>query len=185
MRTCGETHEIDAVRHGVHFVKVVDAPNQPPFAVSPGSKIFKVEIAHSQERRRNPGLSADLTPNLYPPVESGAQERKKPQRHLLVFERKRGSIQRDAGSYPLFITRRRLANLHDRDDVPNSSSTANPMDRAALDNLWSAQTKVLLAGRSSHQINDAASWKLSAAFNGWWLSRSRANSRSLSPADIS
>jgi hypothetical protein len=40
------------------------------------------------------------------------------------------------------------------------------MDRAALDNLWSAQTKFLFAGRSSHQINDAASWKLSAAFKG-------------------
>src|SRR5216683_6429636 len=112
MRTCGETYEIDAVRHGVHFVKIVDAPNQPPFAIAPGPKIFKVEIAHSQERRRNRGIAGDLAPNLHPSIERRAQKRKKPQRHLLVFKSKRGAIQRDAGSDPFFINRRRLANVH-------------------------------------------------------------------------
>jgi hypothetical protein len=47
--------------------------------------------------------------------------------------------------------------------VLESSRTENPAESAALANRWSPQMKLLLEGRCSHQIKDAASCKLSAA----------------------
>jgi hypothetical protein len=44
-----------------------------------------------------------------------------------------------------------------------SSRTENPAESAALANRWSPQMKLLLDGRCSHQIKDAASCRLSAA----------------------
>jgi hypothetical protein len=44
-----------------------------------------------------------------------------------------------------------------------SSRTENPADSAALANRWSPQMKLLLDGRCSHQVKDAASCRLSAA----------------------
>ena len=126
VRAGGEAHEVHGVGHRIHFVKVVDAPDQASFDVPPGPEIFQMKIAHGQERWRNRGLPGNLAPNLDPPVECRAQERKKPQRHLLMFERKGAAIQRDAGSHPLFITRCRLANIHAIRDTPRSvPSVAN------------------------------------------------------------
>ena len=61
--------------------------------------------------------------------------------------------------------------------VLQSSRTENPADSAALANRWSPQMKLLLEGRCSHQINDAASCKLSAArkecLSDNWVAKSR------------
>ena len=47
--------------------------------------------------------------------------------------------------------------------ILGSSKTENPVESAALPNRWSPQMKLLLDGRCSHQIRDAASCRLSAA----------------------
>ena len=73
----GEAHKVHAVRHCVHFVKIIDTPDESAFRVPPGPEIFKVQIAHSQQRRRIRGLSGNLAPNLDPPVKRRAQKRKK------------------------------------------------------------------------------------------------------------
>ena len=52
---------------------------------------------------------------------------------------------------------------YDKMSTFESSRTENPADSAALANRWSPQMKLLLDGRCSHQIKDAASCKLSAA----------------------
>jgi hypothetical protein len=44
-----------------------------------------------------------------------------------------------------------------------NSRTENPAEFAALANRWSPQMKLLLDGRCSHHIKDAASCRLSAA----------------------
>jgi hypothetical protein len=66
-----------------------------------------------------------------------------------------------------------------------SSRTENPADSAASANRWSPQMKLLLDGRRSHQINDAASWRLSAARKEYLSSDWVATSRTWSPGRIS
>ena len=112
MGTGSKAHEVHGVGHRVRFVKVVDSPDQPPFAVSPGSKIFKVQIAHCKQKRRYRRFSGYFAPNLRPPVKRGTKEWKKTEGHLLMLERKCRAIQRDAGSHPLFVILRRLVNIH-------------------------------------------------------------------------
>ena len=37
-----ETHEIEGIRQRKRLIKIIDAPDQPSFAVSPGTKILNV-----------------------------------------------------------------------------------------------------------------------------------------------
>ena len=66
-----------------------------------------------------------------------------------------------------------------------SSRTEKPADTAAFARLRSPQIKVLLEGRCSHQIKDAASCRLSAARKTCPSSNCIANSRTWSPGRIS
>ena len=58
-----------------------------------------------------------------------------------------------------------------------SSRTENPADAAALASRLSPHIKLLFDGRCSHQTNDAASWRLSAARKEYLSSDCVANSR--------
>src|SRR5260370_28548859 len=98
-------------------------------------------------------------------------------------KRQRGDAQSTEGS-------RRVRNgfafaLHGEWSTFGSSRTENPASSAASDSRWSPQMKVLLDGRSSHQIKDAASCRLSAARKEYLSSDCAANSRILSPGRIS
>lgn len=66
-----------------------------------------------------------------------------------------------------------------------TSTTENPADFAAWDNFRSAQTNVLLDGRCSHQVKDAASCKLSAARKEFSANNCKASSRRESTGRIS
>src|SRR5436853_4575809 len=65
------------------------------------------------------------------------------------------------------------------------SRTENPIKSAALANRWSPQTKLLLDGRRSHQVKDAASCRLSAARKERLSNNCVAKSRTWSSGRIS
>src|ERR1700676_1652093 len=85
---CRKPHQIDCIRRRKHFVKIVDAPDEPPFQVPPRPKVFYVQVAHSQNFGSLRELAAHVRPQLQPPVESRAEERKSRLRHELMFEPK-------------------------------------------------------------------------------------------------
>jgi hypothetical protein len=69
--------------------------------------------------------------------------------------------------------------------VLGSSRTENPAESAALASRWSPQMKLLLDGRCSHQIRDAASCRLSAARKECLSNNCVAKSRTWSSGRIS
>ena len=79
----------------------------------------------------------------------------------------------------------RERNTHAHGTAQGRSRTEKPADFAASTNRLLPQMKVLLDGRCSHQIKDAASWRLSVARKEYLSRDCMANSRTWSLGRIS
>ena len=81
-----ETNQINGVGHGAGFVKIIDAPDQAAFHITPGAEVFHVKIADRENVRRVRQFRADLRPELGPAIVRRAKEREEFVLHASVFE---------------------------------------------------------------------------------------------------
>src|SRR2546426_3536608 len=107
-----QAHQIIGVRHGVSFVKIVDAPDEPPLRIAPASEVFDVKVPDCQDCRSSSQLRADLLPELHPTIEGRAKEWKDSRGHLLMFEPEINRHERGARRYPLLVEPGSLVDLH-------------------------------------------------------------------------
>src|SRR5947209_6135295 len=107
-----QAHQIIGVRHGVSFIEIVDAPDEPPLRIAPASEVFDVKVPDCQDGRSSSQLRADLLPELHPTIEGRAKEWKDSRGHLLMFEPEINRNERGARRHPLLVEPGGLADLH-------------------------------------------------------------------------
>src|SRR6185295_19837131 len=63
-----QAHKVVRVGKDPGLIKVIDAPNQPPFSVSPGAEVFDVQVTDGKNLRSPDQFRTDLGPALSPTV---------------------------------------------------------------------------------------------------------------------
>src|SRR5579859_302388 len=81
-----ETDQIVCEGQSVSLVEVVDAPDQPPFGIAPGSEVLDVQIADGQHGRGFSQVGTDFWPQLSPAVGGRSEVREDSRLHAGVFE---------------------------------------------------------------------------------------------------
>src|ERR1700733_6954596 len=73
---CGQPDEIVRVRQRMGLIEIVDPPDQPSKAVSPGTEAGDMQIAHRQDCRRLVQLGGGFRKELCPPIKCAAEKLK-------------------------------------------------------------------------------------------------------------
>src|SRR5262249_6648097 len=81
-------HEVHRVGHMGDLNEIIDAPNQPPFLVTPSANIFHVAVPNCHYSRSLDEITTSLPREWHPPVQCRAEENEERTRHLAVLEMK-------------------------------------------------------------------------------------------------
>src|SRR5277367_284250 len=107
-----QTNQINGERLNGSFVKIVDAPNEPAFDITPGAEVLHVQVADGEDGWSVGGHGADFRPNLDPAIKSGPKERKCRPGHLLMLQAKIFLHQRNMLAKPFLETAGGLDDVH-------------------------------------------------------------------------
>ncbi len=72
----GEANQVVGVGKGMRLVEVIDAPDQASFDIAPGTEVFDVEVADSEDMWGFGEVRTDVRPELCPAIVSGTKKRK-------------------------------------------------------------------------------------------------------------
>ncbi len=128
MRADGESNQIIGVGHGAGFVKIIHAPDQAAFHITPGAEVFHVKITDGENARRVREFRADLRPELSPAIVSRAKEREEFVLHASVFEAEVLLFERHALGKPFLEVPSGLDDVH-AGTIARGDGEVNPRKR--------------------------------------------------------
>ena len=128
MRADGESNQIIGVGHRAGFVKIIHAPDQAAFHITPGAEVFHVKITDGENARRVREFRAALRPELSPAIVCRAKEREEFVLHASVFEAEVLLFERHALGKPFLEVASGLDDVH-AGTIARGEGEVNPRRR--------------------------------------------------------